>query len=969
MYSTVCSFVVFLSSTMATTPAAPGEGNAVDIRSEGTGEGGPFVADVFSFGESHRVQIDLNGVWEFRRDPDDRGKEQGWHEGRGEFAETLKIPGAPQAQGFGEPNDRQRSFFMEPFWVRRAFLMPKLGLDKRVWLRIGGILPAAEVYVNGSYVGYTKSSRTQQRVDITSLVKPAAENLLAIKVCDFPQIRLDGIWEMSECAKQWTGVYRPITCEITDRVSVIDAYVQPKLSSGSVRVDVALNEPPTEPLTLVLQVKDGANTIGRTAVALPKGKDQAEAEVKLKNLMTWSPEHPKLYTLDISLRKDGRANLTDRVSLRFGMREMTVKGTKFYLNGKPIFLRFFGENQYYPKTLCPPADKNWYLSRLKRARAYGMNGAKGCVEILPQEYVEAADEAGIMLIQEMPFGLSGLRANRYTIDDHFRAYYARELDGLVRQSRNHASVVAYSMSSEMSFDSQTQESFDFFSRDLVRQTRELAPHALVIDCTGYLNSEDTKKGKRDTDFYASIIPTWMKEILDETAIHTDRKHPTILHEYNWWSCYPDPADRAKYADMQMKPFWLDRLVRTARENGQEDLLPIYRRNSLWLQALGRKDGIEYTRRNPDAEGYILWLLVDFGQYAEGLFDDFWNPKNVSARAFLESNGDTVVVLAKEGDRCLRMAAPARIPLAVSHYGEEILRNCTLRWQITKGSAFQEGELPIAELKQGELTQAGSAAFDLPTNGRAYKFRLRVGLYHKDRLVNTNDWSFWAFPEVRKRWRPVSQAESAGSTLDDGTLLRLSSARFEAIPENTPLVIADAADEPLAEYLERGGKCLLLVQGAAIENTICYTGSRSFYRNFRTIPWNAGTSGNSGTVIRSHPALEAFPHEEMCDLQFVWMIRDVLPMEFSPLRTFGVEPIIRAIDHYAANRNNAYMLEFKVGKGKVLATTLGVLQRLDEHIEAGYLLECLAAYARGASFAPAASLPREEFLKLFSIRAD
>ncbi len=39
------------------------------------------------------------------------------------------------------------------------------------------------------------------------------------------------------------------------------------------------------------------------------------------------------------------------------------------------------------------------------------------------------------------------------------------------------------------------------------------------------------------------------------------------------------------------------------------------------------------------------------------------------------------------------------------------------------------------------------------------------------------------------------------------------------------------------------------------------------------------------------------------------------MEFEPLREFDVEPIIRMIDHYAANRNNAHMLKFQVGKGR------------------------------------------------------
>jgi hypothetical protein len=106
---------------------------------------------------------------------------------------------------------------------------------------------------------------------------------------------------------------------------------------------------------------------------------------------------------------------------------------------------------------------------------------------------------------------------------------------------------------------------------------------------------------------------------------------------------------------------------------------------------------------------------------------------------------------------------------------------------------------------------------------------------------------------------------------------------------------------------------------------------------------------------------------MCDLPFVWMIRGSLPMEFSPLRQYGVAPIIRGIDHYVSNRSNAYMLEFNVGKGKVLVVSLGVLQNLNEHIEAGYLLSCLLRYAQGTSFEPATAIPKQEFRKLFSER--
>jgi hypothetical protein len=649
------------------------------------------------------------------------------------------------------------------------------------------------------------------------------------------------------------------------------------------------------------------------------------------------------------------------VKIRFGMRELSVKGTKFYLNGSPIFWRCFGDDQLYLETLCPPADKQWYLHRLKRARAYGMNGVKGCVETIPQDYIEAADEAGIMIIQEMPFGLADLRANRYTIDQRFRDYYSAELDGLVRVSRNHASVVAYSMSSEMEFGNQTQESFDFFSRELVRQTRQLAPHALVIDCTGYLTSEDTKKGKRDTDFYASIIGTWSKKALDEAPVSTDRKHPTILHEYNWWSNYPDPSKKDKYARMQMRPFWLDTLVKTARENGQGELIGTYCKNSLWLQALCRKDGIEYARRNPDVEGFILWLLIDYHRASEGLLDDFWDPKNVSPQEFLKSNGNTVIVLAKEGNRCLEMGKTASIPLAVDHYGPKVLRNCVIRWKATTGSTVADGSLPVTELKPGQLTQAGSAQVALPKAERAYKLVLDVALHRGKEVVNTNDWSFWAFPEVREELRHA--------TSSDDVCLRLGPASRERTPSGATLAVADSVDGNLADYVEGGGRCLLLPRGTAIENTVCYYGSVSFYRLFRTIPWNAGNSGNSGTVISPHPALEAFPHDGMCDFQFVSMIKGILPMEFSPLRRYGVTPIIRGIDHYMANRNNAYMLEFKVGKGKVLVTSLAVLEKRDEHIEARYLLKCLLDYVQGSRFAPTADVPKDEFLRRFSPRPD
>jgi glycosyl hydrolase family 2 len=946
-----------------------------------------FEPDVFSYRLPYRPQIDLNGTWDLRRDPKGIGDAQGWYRGKEAFPDTMTVPGAPQAQGHGDPHQFQRTMFMEPFWIRRTFRLRGLEPAERVWLRLGAVLPAAEVYVNGEHVGYTKSSRTGQRVDITDVAKPGTENLIAIKVCDSPEVRMDGLLEWNEGTQKWTGPYQPIYCEIANEVSLIDAYVQPDLATGSIRVEMELTQASAAPLDVVLQVKDGEKVIGRESVIVPGGGRKANASVKLDDYQTWAPEHPQLYLLEIALL-DAGGDEKDRVGVRFGMREISRKGTKFYLNGKPVFLRCFGDDHYYPDTLCPPSDVNWYLPRLALARKYGMNATKGCVEVMPRDYLEACDEVGIMVIQEMPFGLSTLRANRHTIDQRFQDYYASELEGLVRVSRNHASVVAYSMSSEMSFGSQTQASFDFFNRTgLPKRTRELAPHALVIDCTGYVNTLETAKGERNTDFYATVHPQWVKDILDEADMRSDEKRPMILHEYNWWSNYPDPKDKAKYANAQLKPFWLDTLLESARKNGQEDLIPAYHENSLRLQALGRKDGVEYARRNRLVEGYILWLLIDFGHWSEGLLDDFWQPKNVSPEEFLKSNGETVALLAKEGDRSLPMGASASIPISVSHYGEADLDGSTLQWKACGTIDLGEGQLDVDALPRGELTLAGAAEFEVTATDRAYKLDLEVVLTHGQRQVNTNSWSFWAFPVPSEDVRSIADSASGGQTLPDGTFVRLHKAKSAAIPEKAGLVIASLADAALADYLEQGGKCLLFPHGAEIENTVTYYGASSFYPLFRTIPWNSGSSGNSGTLISDHPAMAAFPHEGMCDLPFVRMMRGFLPMEFEPLRKYGVTPIIRGIDHYYSNRNNAYLLEFTVGKGKVVACSLGVLERLKENtpphvswgnaaafipnetLEATYLLKCFIDYAHGTRFAPPADVPREEFLRLFKIRDD
>src|SRR6185503_13975252 len=91
------------------------------------------------------------------------------------------------------------------------------------------------------------------------------------------------------------------------------------------------------------------------------GSVETKLEARLPNPKLWSPKSPHLYTARVRLLAEGKQ--LDVRSPRFGMREFKIDDGKFLLNGKPIFLRGYGDDCIYPNTICPPSDKSEFRRR------------------------------------------------------------------------------------------------------------------------------------------------------------------------------------------------------------------------------------------------------------------------------------------------------------------------------------------------------------------------------------------------------------------------------------------------------------------------------------------------------------------------------------------------------------------------------------------------------------------------------
>ena len=72
-----------------------------------------------------------------------------------------------------------------------------------------------------------------------------------------------------------------------------------------------------------------------------------------------------------------------------GMRTLETRGSQFFLNGSPFFLRGYGDDAIYPATMTPPANKEFYLERLNVIKSYGFNGVRHHSHLLPPEYYDA----------------------------------------------------------------------------------------------------------------------------------------------------------------------------------------------------------------------------------------------------------------------------------------------------------------------------------------------------------------------------------------------------------------------------------------------------------------------------------------------------------------------------------------------------------------------------------------------------
>jgi len=885
--------------------------------------------------------LSLDGTWLFRLDPDERGRGERWFERPRVLKDRIRVPGCWQGQGFGHEGTDQiwdfgirarvfRATYRGTAWYGKTFRLPAAWRGKRIWMNFGGVHPAAEAWLNGERIGAHCGPFVPFAFEITSRARSGASNLLVVRVHE--QNRWMGLaynWQGN-----WSGLFRSVELTATGGSWLEQFWVHPDLDAQSLHLRIRPDGTARGPLSISIAAGPVDARPVRQATYNIRVGQMTEISLPVPSPRPWSPDEPNLYRVDAVLTQG--EEVLDAVSERVGFVKLSTEGKHFLINGHPFYMRGTGDFVANPETGSPDTDRQRWRRKLAVLRQYGYNYVR-CQSYVPSpEYLDAADEVGLLVQGEM--GMLGAWGgnspwHRYSWPaptPRFRDALKWQWDRTVMRDVNHPSASIYCMSNELGKDTL----FPQLAWQCYRDTRAIKPSAFVIWTDGGYN--------------ASLPGDFVNA---EAAVDDETNLPVIQHEFRWWSSFPDVRIKEKYHGA-VRPYAIEIAEDAAERHGLKGLLGKMARVSQRLQYVEARTKMENCRRDHRRlAGICHFNAMDIGLSPQGVLDEFYERKCIDAATWRRTNGDTVLMMDHNfDDRVLVGGQALRCALSVSDFSHPPLKAPKVAWRLSAGpKSVARGALafrhrPFCTCLVGKIRVA------LPQLSSPTLLTLRAVLRDGKRALD-NEWNFWLFPK---------EARYPSSAAIYGRPTRTWLKGVRSIPQlnrqgrsrGLPgVILSEVLDAALVEHVRKGGRLLLAAPEALLRPFPEKLGGGGYFflppANYPPLE-----DGHSGTVISDHPMLGALPHEGFADLQLYRLIARAAPLDLEPLGLGAVRPVIRVLSTYFVCLPLAYLLEVSLGKGGIILCALNLDEKLPE---ARYLLGTMLSYAAGSSFRPKARL--------------
>lgn len=875
-----------------------------------------------------RPAIDLDGVWQFRMDPEKTGKSSQWFAPGTAFEDSIRVPGAWESQGFGQPTDKLNHHFIGKSWYRRTVDVPAEWEGKRLFLCVGGVRRYAEVWVNGQPLGEHIGYVAPFEFDLTGIARPGAAADICICVDSEQRNDIDtliGCFDIIDYMDTyWGGIWGHVRLEARSEAYLDALFVKPRAhpTSCEVTAEVVGDASAADSLELTVFAPDGSVLAQATqplAGAMRGGEAAIETDVPGAPL--WSPDSPNLCHVRLRLLK-GRTAL-DGVETRFGFRQIELQGEKILLNGTRIFLHGYGDDCVYPETMAAPSDKETYLRRLAIAKDLGFNHVRHHSTILPPEYFDACDEMGILVSPELPIAYQQFydRASEAAL-----ALYKTQWAAAIRRLRNHPSIFDWCMGNEM------YRSVPI-APDLYQIAKDLDPTRPVVDSDGVwlegIISGETDRNTLDLYFMQFDVFQTPLDIPDKFACPALKK-PVVSHETGNYVTFPR-LDIIELFQHNFKPFWLTPVRDRIESMGLSAEAGQWATNSEKLYMLCHKSNIEALRKNPNISGHHWWLLQDYWTTTNGIVDTYYRIKPGIDLDLVRRLNASVLLLEDGLGLTYRAGESLTTSLLVSNFAPAPLTQAVLEYRVVSGEkVVAEEQVPLENVSQGTVTALQRIELALPEVSKPERVQVEADLIAGDSRYH-NQWTTWVYPSSITTSLAPGKAHATPEVLP-------AVRRFgvEPMPGSHPLptdriYITSLPSAAMLDAVHAGG-CLILLQPASI--------FASVPTRFKTAWWRGTARDNTaGTLVRDHPVTRDIAPDGWCDTGWYRLLESSQGFLLDDLPATP-DVIVRGIEVLHACRNKAMLFQTRLGQGTLIVSGLN----LDpEHPEAEWILAQLIEY--------------------------
>lgn len=488
----------------------------------------------------------------------------------------------------GDWNTQRESllFYEGSVWYKRSFDYTR-SPKNRLFLHFGACNYRAAVYLNGEELGEHEGGFTPFDFEITDRVR-AHGNFLVLRINNtrardqVPTVNTDW-WN-------YGGITRPVTLLEVPETFVQDYFVQmERRSTRQIKGWLQLNGPQLQQTVRIRIAEAGLSKTFQT-----DSKGRAEFSFRA-DVTLWSPENPKLYTVEITSE-------TDQVVDRIGFRSIEARGTEILLNGKPVFLRGISLHEEAPLRPGRAWSDDDARTLLSWTKELGCNFVRLAHYPHNESMLRMADQMGLLVWGEVPVYWTIQWENPQTLHNA-----ENQLNEMIARDHNRAALIIYSVANETPIS----DARNRFLRQLIQDARFADPTRLV---SAALQANQLVDRNRMTNRINDPIASDLDVLGNNEYIGWYIGRPEDADSIDWNSEYDKPLIMSEFGGDALFGYHGEAHTRWTEEY-QENLY---------------EHQIVMLKRIPFLRGMTPWILKDFRSPRRTLarFEDDFNRKGL-----------------------------------------------------------------------------------------------------------------------------------------------------------------------------------------------------------------------------------------------------------------------------------------------------------------------------------------------------